>query len=367
MRIMIEYIGYKEAGPVIALGIMKGLAENNIDVNAILLDKIENKADFNELFSKDNIYFIKETPSKKRIISSVINTFYELFCIKAKFKNKKYDYLIRIFINPLDDIYSMFIKKNHVVNIIHDPKPHLGTPEKEKKKYINLLKKTKEAIVLTKSFKKQISEEYGIPEDLIYFMRLGKMSTNKQCKKCFYSKNDPINFLFFGRIEEYKGLNVLAEAYSMLNVNYDDDYSLTIAGSGNFNEYTKQYNELKNVILINRYILETEIEKLFIKPNTVVILPYTDASQSGVIPLAFQYGVPVIASKTGGLFEQLFDGEVGLFFNPKDAKSLYNLMIKFIEDKEIWATQAKKMNEYNYRFEWREVTKELLDQFGCED
>jgi glycosyltransferase involved in cell wall biosynthesis len=59
-----------------------------------------------------------------------------------------------------------------------------------------------------------------------------------------------------------------------------------------------------------------------------VVLPYRSATQSGVVPLAFAFGVPAIASATGGLVEQVIDGETGLLFAPGDVDALRALLVR---------------------------------------
>ena len=178
-------------------------------------------------------------------------------------------------------------------------------------------------------------------------------------------KKDPaesVNFLFFGRIEAYKGLHVLAESYRLLTQNYSN-VSLTIAGCGDFTDYNDKFQELPNNTIINRYINEEEIESLFDTGNTVVVLPYIDATQSGVIPIAFDFGVPVIASNTGGLAEQLFDGEYGLLFEAGNSQALADAMAAFVNSPKTYQIQAEKMKEGRDLLKWENVAKELIDSW----
>lgn len=131
-----------------------------------------------------------------------------------------------------------------------------------------------------------------------------------------------INFLFFGRIEKYKGIQLLAKAYKELVQTHSLNITLTIAGSGNLAEYREEFRNIPNVTIINRYIPDNEIGQYFSIPNTIVVLPYIDASQSGVIPIALEYNTPIIASETGGLKEQLNNGEIGIFCKVNDINSL---------------------------------------------
>lgn len=170
-----------------------------------------------------------------------------------------------------------------------------------------------------------------------------------------------INFLFFGRIQKYKGLHVLSKAFEKVQKQYPDAY-LTVAGSGDFSEYKEEYAALKNVTVMNKYITDDEIAYLFSKPNTVVVMPYIDATQSGITGMAYNYETPIISTDTGGLREQLFDGEVGIFAKSGDVDDLAEKMIRFITDPDLYTEQKKLMQDSKEKMSWKYLTNELLEQ-----
>lgn len=364
MNVLLEYIGIKEAGPVITYGMAKGLSENGINVYMILSNDIENKEQWLLNFSKEQLFFVETTPKKHSLISTSIKFIKDLNSIKKKFSNIRFDYVIRTFLISWDDIICKMVKSNDILNMIHDPVPHSSMNIREAKKYKKMISKSRKAIVLSRKFIPILEEEYGIQSKNIFYMRLGQMtfydgSLNTVNQKVEKESNN-ISFLFFGRIDGYKGLHVLSKAYKLLS-NEMSNVSLTIAGNGDFEEYENEYMNLNNVKIINRYIGDEEITQLFNVKNTVVILPYLDATQSGVIPLAFQFGVPVIASDSGGLKEQLFDGRVGIFVEAGNCEELYNAMKLFIIKPNQYKTEADQMKLYAGKLEWKVVTKGLID------
>ena len=121
-------------------------------------------------------------------------------------------------------------------------------------------------------------------------------------------------YLFFGRIDKYKGIGNLLNAYKDSNC----EYPLVIAGSGNLTEEeTILCNECKNVLLINRYILDGEM-KWLINNSMAVCLPYIEATQSGVIPLAYYYKKPVLVSDLAGLTQFVVSGCTGYINSDAD-------------------------------------------------
>jgi glycosyltransferase involved in cell wall biosynthesis len=108
--------------------------------------------------------------------------------------------------------------------------------------------------------------------------------------------------LFFGRLEQYKGVDVLVEA--MPHVwQVRPEVRLVVAGHGPAATLVPDHPQ---IMLIARYIAESEVEPLLAEAS-VVALPYTQASQSGVGVLAIAAGVPVVVTDVGGLPDLAYD------------------------------------------------------------
>ena len=136
---------------------------------------------------------------------------------------------------------------------------------------------------------------------------------------------------------------------------------MTIAGSGDFSEYNQLVENCNNLSILNRYIRDEEIGNLFEKKNTVLVLPYLDATQSGVVPIAIDFDVPIIASDSGGLREQLDDGKIGLFVKPGSVSSLTDKMKQVIENPNILDEQIALEVAFKNELGWNSITKKLLD------
>lgn len=121
-------------------------------------------------------------------------------------------------------------------------------------------------------------------------------------------------YLFFGRIDEYKGLCRLLRAYGACTKNRP----LVIAGSGALSaEERALADETPGVVVLNRFISDGEMIWLF-ERCLCVCLPYIEASQSGVLAMAYSYGKPVIVSDLDGLTEFVSDGCSGLVFRTEE-------------------------------------------------
>lgn len=130
--------------------------------------------------------------------------------------------------------------------------------------------------------------------------------------------------LFFGRIDKYKGLELLVETYNTLIKENHDVPHLVIAGKGVISQQTQVLiNNCSRITLVNRFIQDEEMVWL-ISNCYYVIMPYIEASQSGVLPIAYSFSKPVIVSSVNGLKEYVVNEKTGYVF--KNRHELYTLL-----------------------------------------
>ena len=170
----------------------------------------------------------------------------------------------------------------------------------------------------------------------------------------FDSKKKGSYYLFFGRIDDYKGLDILYYTAKKL-----DSVNFVVAGNGKSN-YIGKLKSLNNVNVINRFINENEVKELFLKAKACV-LPYKNATQSGVQILSYSYATPVIVNDVGNLKEFVLDGETGLLVR-KDEK-LKNKILEFekLNLKSISSNCIKYFNENFSNFILRNQYKNFYE------
>lgn len=166
--------------------------------------------------------------------------------------------------------------------------------------------------------------------------------------------------LFFGRIDRYKGIDRLTCKYNEI---VDEDKStlpLVIAGNGNLDDKSLSIISEggSRILLVNRFIKDEEMVWLF-KNCKFIVLPYIEASQSGILPIAYAYGKPVIASNIQGLCENVDHGKTGLLVNNdaelKDALSMY---LKGDLSEEAGCCLKYSNEKYN----WEKNTQVLIEE-----
>jgi len=148
--------------------------------------------------------------------------------------------------------------------------------------------------------------------------------------------------LFFGLIRDYKGLDLLISAMSLL----DESYQLVIAGEcyGDFGKYQRAIDSSpahSRIKVYNRYIADDEVSKMFSAAD-LLVTPYRSATQSGVIPIAYHFDIPVLATDVGGLKESIERAGTGLVCLPTAESLAENIQKFFRLNKEVFIANIQK-------------------------
>ncbi len=149
--------------------------------------------------------------------------------------------------------------------------------------------------------------------------------------------------LFFGRIWPYKGLEYLIRAQPLINREVENARFL-IGGVGeDMDRYREMMVDPQRFTVHNRWISDDERAEYFQRAS-VVVLPYVEATQSGVVPIAYAHSKPVVATRTGGLPDIVDDGRTGLLVEPKDEIGLANAVISLLKNKALAQTMGEAGN-----------------------
>jgi len=140
--------------------------------------------------------------------------------------------------------------------------------------------------------------------------------------------------LFFGRIWEYKGLEYLIRAEPSISARVPR-VRILIAGQGeDFSRYARMMVHPERFIVDNEFISEERTAEYF-RRASIVVLPYIEASQSGVIPLAYSAAKPVVATEVGGLPEMVEHGRTGYLVAPRNAAQLAEAVVRLLLDRNL--------------------------------
>jgi len=174
-------------------------------------------------------------------------------------------------------------------------------------------------------------------------------------------RRSALELLFFGFVRDYKGLDILLEALAGLD---RQDWHLNIVGEfwgeteRSCQARIEEFGLSTRIEVVPRYVTETEAAGFFGRADFVV-LPYTQTSGTGIVPLAYHYNKPVVVSDIGALAETALEGKTGWHFRGGSAASLGNTLAARS------AEEAKKMvpaiEELKKRWSWDSLAQTLLD------
>ena len=168
--------------------------------------------------------------------------------------------------------------------------------------------------------------------------------------------------LFFGLIRDYKGLDLLLKAWAKW---MPEGRKLLIAGEfyASREKYVALIEELglrDRVVLHDHFVADEDVRYYFSAADALV-LPYRTATQSGVTQIAYNFSLPMIVTRVGGLPEIVPDGRVGLVCEP-DAEAIKEALERLYEGDTLQRLKANFAEERN-RFSWSAMCDRLEEVY----
>lgn len=237
-----------------------------------------------------------------------------------------------ISVHPSNVFQILLLKllNRKVISTIHDLKPHPDW----KSRIINLIQNfiiflSDEIILHNQKDAKALKKSHFIP--------LSGYDLNVQKKK--FNRN----LLFFGRIEDYKGIKnirLLLEKSQYVR----DNWTVNIAGKGFINT---NFDQFKNVKITNRFISDEELMELH-QNAALCFMPYDTATQSAVILHSLSLGTPILAYDVGSIGEYMADW-TGYLVKHNDFDNIENILKNFTEQtSKFFFSQIKEKYPHMY-------------------
>ncbi|MCY1721049.1 glycosyltransferase [Prolixibacteraceae bacterium Z1-6] len=167
--------------------------------------------------------------------------------------------------------------------------------------------------------------------------------------------------LFFGFIRDYKGLDILLEAFADRKLR-ELPVKLLVAGEfyakpDKYLEIIKKNDLEEHIELRTDFIANTDVHKYFCASD-VVVQPYKSATQSGITQVAYHFNKPMITTNVGGLSELIPDNKVGYVVNT-DKEEITEAIYKFYtlnKEQEFSTNAAEEKKKYS----WEVFVENLL-------
>jgi D-inositol-3-phosphate glycosyltransferase len=228
--------------------------------------------------------------------------------------------------------------------------------------------------VHTRKCEGELIQDFGVPASKISVIPFGINNsvpdtalTPGEARQALGLRAEDRVILFFGRIQPYKGLEYLVAAVEQL-LSQGGSYKLLIAGEPK-KEHRSYWQDIEQRIrqgLLNdhtlqhiRFIPDSDAE-IYFKAADVTILPYRNIYQSGVLFLAYNFGLPVIATDVGSFREEIVTGETGFLARSNEPDDLAQMIEAYFKSDLYQGLSAARPKIQQYareRYSWDRVAE----------
>ena len=183
-------------------------------------------------------------------------------------------------------------------------------------------------------------------------------------------EQEPQTCLFFGRMNKYRGLDNLCKISAALKMKVPA-VKIIVAGTGP--ELTKYKTEMKKqgIFEIHDEFIPNSDIPVFFRRASLLLLPYHEASQSGVVLMGLSFGLPVVATAVGSIPEVIADGVQGCIVDKDDLEGFVDAMVVLLSDpirlegmREACLVLAEKFTFTNLAPEFVLLYQKALKQSG---
>ena len=175
--------------------------------------------------------------------------------------------------------------------------------------------------------------------------------------------------LFFGFIRQYKGLDLLLEAMSLIkkreNTEGGEKLNFKLIVAGEFYDDEAFYRDLiiaqgieEQVIIKSDFIPSEEVRYYFAAAD-LIVQPYRTATQSGISQVAYHFEKPMLVTNVGGLPEIVPHGEAGYVVAP-NPEFIADALLDFFQNNRL-NDFTEKVIENKKRFSWKAMTDGFIN------
>jgi glycosyltransferase involved in cell wall biosynthesis len=269
--------------------------------------------------------------------------------------------------DPWYDLTLLLSNMPPLVTTVHDIFRHPGDRQNifgaDYTKRIAFYRSQK-IIVHAELLKKILQQDFRVPEQRVSVLPHGELGGLYQRRsQNEHTKEEPWTLLFFGRVWPYKGLKYLLAAMPLIASKFPD-IKLIIAGKGeDLKKYFPHGHNHPNIEILNEFIPPDQVASIFYR-SKVVVLPYIEASQSGVVSLAYGLGKLVVASAIGGLQEVVQQEKDGLLVPPANSQALADAVIRLLSDSPLQQTlQLAALQRCQQDLNWKNIAAHTVDVY----
>lgn len=242
------------------------------------------------------------------------------------------------------------------VSVIHDAERHPGDPWAQTTAAFTALEiaTSRRVICLTETVRSRCTQRFRIDQSRLITLFHPAFNYVDLEPRTLDSAQE-IGILFLGRIVRYKGLELLIDAYRKASKSSAIPLRLVVAGEGPLDP---GHLADPTITIINRYLSDDDIAKL-LREADILVLPYIEASQSGVAAAATAAALPIVHTPVNGLVEQL--ATYGAIASREvSADALAETLTALATNPDLYRSLSQRQYEVARSLSWSEFCRRMM-------
>lgn len=174
----------------------------------------------------------------------------------------------------------------------------------------------------------------------------------------------PATSIFVGTLSPIKGVNFLIEAIPRVLDRHAEARFLIVGDGSERARLAKRAEELglgNHIRFIGR--VEREATAEWYSQAGIMVVPSLDEAQGIVVLEAFIHGLPVVASKVGGIPDMVDEGRNGLLVPPGDPDAIGSAINRLLDDRALWETCSQNARETALRYSWEKGILQIISLY----
>ena len=359
--------------PNYTLGFVKGLVANDIELCVISSDTDQRRFLENGI---QNINLRGSQDHSRPFTAKAINIlrYYfrlQLFLIRNRRNIVHFTGLfgkkLILFEGIVLNLYFRLLSSRYVYTV-HNVLPHSKEHSQFFRRIYRLIYKIPDTLLVhTHQAKQQLVERFSVPERKIFVISIGvneempvtEITRTEARRQMGFEFEDRV-ILFFGKVDKYKGLDVLIEAFDRLAM---PSTKLLISGWFPSLSYRDKIvsaidaSARRKDIRLHEGFMPNEGVEMFFKSAGVVALPYRNIYQSGVVFLCLNFGLPIVATDVGSLREFVEEG-MGIIAKTNDVEGVADALRRFFRNRHHF--EREEIVERAKKYKWDIICKTIV-------
>ena len=269
----------------------------------------------------------------------------------------KYDSVIVFGPHGWDFIFLMLFRLCHrkAYYVVHDGIMHVGDDDIVHQKLLVLaMRIASNHIFLSHYVQALVTDKLCISKPYVVIPHGIISYSNNREPICEYKKKPVL--LMIGGISHYKGINLLIESLPLLN--FDSIGEIIIAGSFAVNVPQPDISKYTKVRIVNKYLSSEEFDA-FVRKSDFILMPYLEATQSGVAAVSIGYAKPAIVTKVGAMEEQF--GTAAYYMKSITSIDLANAIHYAISDPQKYIKIRSELKDKCDELSWSSLSQKLSE------